>query len=117
GKQIYEYIPATNNWSLKPGGASDIAVGAEGSVWIIGGNPVQGGYEISKWNGNGWTKVDGGALRIAVDPAGNPWVINSTRTVFKRTPTGWQVMPGSLVDIAIGADGSIWGTAQNGKIM
>ena len=102
---------------MKSGLATDIAVGADGSVWIIGSNSVPGGYDIYKWNGSGWNKIDGGALRIAVDPAGNPWVVNSTRTVFKRTASGWQVMPGNLLDIAIGADGSIWGTAPDGKIM
>jgi hypothetical protein len=57
---------------LLPGSATDIAVGANGAVWVVGTNPTIGGYGIYRWNGDGWTRLPGGAVAIAVDATGNP---------------------------------------------
>ena len=37
---------ANNTWQAMPGLAKDISVGNDGSVWVIGANPVAGGYGI-----------------------------------------------------------------------
>jgi hypothetical protein len=95
-------------FSPQPGGARDIAVGANGSVWAIGTNPVPGGYGIYHWTGSGWAGVPGGAVTIGVDPNGNPWVINSAHHIFRRIGTSWIAAPGSANDLAIGANGSVW---------
>jgi hypothetical protein len=39
-----------------PGLGTDIGVGANGSVWIAGTNPVTGSYGIYRWNRNGWRR-------------------------------------------------------------
>lgn len=96
--------------------ATDIAVGADGTVWVIGNIAETGGYGLYKKSGTSWTKVSGGALRIAVDPQGNPWVVNSNNTIFKFHGTGWTTMPGAGKDIGIGAEGSVWITTPDGKI-
>jgi hypothetical protein len=64
-------------WSPYPGGASDIAIGASGALWVVGTNPLIGGDGIWRFNGAGWNPVDVGAVTIAVDPTGNPWLTNS----------------------------------------
>jgi hypothetical protein len=95
-------------WNKLPGGATDIGVGANGSVWIIGGDAVQGGFSIYHWNGSAWDKIPGGAVRIAVDPKGMPWVINNTNNIFQWNGSAWDQKPGAAIDIGIGADGSVW---------
>ena len=100
-------------FTVRPGSATDIAVGANGSVWVVGTNPVPGGYGIYHWNGKGWGAVAGGAVTIAVDPAGNPWVTNSAHHIYHHTPTGWALYPGSATDIAVGANGSVWVVGTN----
>ena len=116
GKQIYKYNVSSKQWELKSGLATDIGAGADGSIWIIGANPVPGGFDIYKWNGSGWTKVEGGALRVAVDPTGKAWVVNNSNTIFRYTGSGWQTLPGAVKDVAIGAEGSVWCTAKDGRI-
>jgi hypothetical protein len=43
-----------NNWSRYPDLANDIGVGSDGSVWVVGTNPVaddygtQAGYDVSR---------------------------------------------------------------------
>ena len=91
-----------------PGGATNIAVGANGSVWIIGTNAVAGGYGIYHWNGTGWTPVSGGGVTIAVDPGGNPWLINSAHQIFHWNGQGWASISGAARDIAVGRNGSVW---------
>ena len=104
-------------------------MGANGSVWIVGTNPVAGGYGIYRWTGSGWTPVPGGATRIAVDPSGNPWVVNSAGQIYNWVGNpwvvnsagqiynwvgnDWVVHSGAATDIGVGADGSVWIVGTN----
>jgi hypothetical protein len=65
----------------------DIGVGADGSVWLIGTNPVGAGsdFGVYKWNGTNWDGVDGGRVRIAVGPGGLAWLVNSVGQIFLRS--------------------------------
>jgi murein DD-endopeptidase MepM/ murein hydrolase activator NlpD len=64
-------------WQGVGGRAKDISAGADGSLWVIGDNPVAGGYGIYKWAGSTWEPVAGGATKIAVNPQGKPWLVNN----------------------------------------
>jgi len=61
------------------GAGRDIGVGADGSVWVIGGNDQWGGWSIYKWNEQSQylSQISGSALQISVDGDGNPWVTDS----------------------------------------
>lgn len=91
---------------IPPGGeqtATDIDVGKNGDVWIIGTNPVPGGFGIFKRTGSSWTQVGGGAVRIAVGDDGDPWVVNDTGTIYHRANGSWVEIPGAKardIDIA-----------------
>jgi hypothetical protein len=94
-------------WSQVNGAARDVGVGANGTVWVIGTNPVQGGYGIYRWTGSGWAGIPGGATRIAVDPSGNALVVNNSNNIFRYTGSGWTLLDGAATDIGVGADGSL----------
>jgi len=51
--------------------AQDIAVGANGVVWMIGTND-----NIYRWDGTAFQQQPGAAWRIAVDPNGRAWVVH-----------------------------------------
>jgi hypothetical protein len=76
-------------------------------VWVIGTNPVAGGYGIYRWNGTGWSREPGGAVAIAVEADGAPLVINSAHQIYECAGSGWLQRPGPARDIAAGADGSV----------
>jgi surface antigen len=97
-----------NVWNLLSGQAFSVAIGGNNSTWVIGTNPVPGGFGIYRWNGTGWQGIDGGAVDIAVAPNGQPWVINDQGYIFRRSNNTWQLMPGLARDIDIGQDGSVW---------
>jgi kumamolisin len=99
--------------------AHDIAACADGSVWLVGTEPIAGGFPIYHWSRAGQRLLPSkGAIRIAVDPQGFPWVITWQMEVFRWTAFGWQslpslprqsaLVPGEGVDIGIGANGSVW---------
>ncbi len=92
----------------EPGAASDIAVGANGSTWVIGSPPAANGHAIYHWTGLGWALVPGGGVTIAVAPNGDPWIINSSNQIYAWNGRGWVLYPGSATDISIGANGSVW---------
>ena len=100
-------------FTVRPGSATDIAIGADGSVWVVGTNTVPGGHGIYHWNGHSWVAIPGGAVTIAVAPEGTPFIINSAHQTFEWTGTSWVRGPGTLTDIALGADGSLWSIGTN----
>jgi hypothetical protein len=96
------------NWRQLPGTGNDVGVGANGTAWMIGTNPVPGGFGIYRWNGSAWDAMPGGAVRIDVDPQGNPWVVNNTGNIYQWAFNGWKQQPGQATDIGIGAKGDVW---------
>jgi hypothetical protein len=88
------------------GAATDISVGANGEVWVIGTNAVKGGRAIYRLTGAGWVLEPGGGVDIAVGPDGNPWVVNSTQQIYSWNGSGWVARPGAAHDVTIGGDGT-----------
>jgi hypothetical protein len=68
-----------------PGFAKDISVGKDGSVWIIGTNPVgpANNFGIHKWTGSDWVGIDGAGVQISVDDSGLPWIVNSKGKILR----------------------------------
>jgi hypothetical protein len=107
---ITPLAPTVPAWQRLPGAATDISVGADGSVWALGVTSVTGGYDIYHWDAASWTwkAIPGGAVRIAVDPNGIPWIINNLGGIFKWDGAAWQQLPGAARDLAInGYDGHV----------
>lgn len=101
----------SGGWTQLPGRGTDIAIGVDGTVYVIGtfssSNPYGGG--IFRWNGSGWTQIHGLATKVAVDRYGKPWVINKEGKIFQGNGSGgWTELPGRGSDIGIGANGSIY---------
>jgi dienelactone hydrolase len=105
--------PAVVVFTLRPGFARDIAVGANGFVWVVGTNQVPGGYGLYRWNGDTWSGLAGGAVSISVDASGHPWVTNSADQIWRWNGAGWTLEPGFATDIAVGTNGSVWVVGTN----
>ena len=94
-----------------PGLASDIGVGADGSVWVTAPNGT-----IWEYNGTSFQPIPGLASRIAVDPNGNAWVVNPAGLIYRYTGSSFVNVPGLASDIGVGADGTVWVTNPAGLI-
>lgn len=104
-----------NGWNNLPGWARDIAIGTDGSVWIVGTNTTNGGYGLWRWESGGYWDMPygGGGVHIAVDSSGQPWVVNSGHQIWHHTAQGWIQAPGSAYDIGAGGQGSVWVIGTN----
>jgi hypothetical protein len=90
--------------------ATDISIGRNGKVWIIGAQPEG---SIHRLDGNTWTRVQGAGVRIAVDSIGNAAVVNSQGGIWHYNGQSWTQLSGAAVDIAIGAGGHVWVLGTN----
>ena len=100
--------PTGTSWLGRPGGGTDIGVGANCQAWIIGLNPIQGGGQTYFFDGVSWQPFQGGGVRITVHPAGVPRLVNSSGQIWRLQSNGWQQLPGAGTDIASGPDTSLW---------
>jgi hypothetical protein len=88
--QIARYRNTTKQ--VVPGEGKDVAVGANGSVFVIGGD----NRRVWRWDGaTSWINVGdiAGITRIAADSKGNPWVMNRTEIYRSTTNTSTAVNP------------------------
>jgi hypothetical protein len=123
--EIRQYIPATDSWQQIPGQATDVGFGADGSLWIIGGNPSQGVWRWQTGVG-GWEDMGANATRIDVAPNGTAYLVQSDGTIMQYggSPGVWHLTDGGLQanDIAVGlsphgaAWGAIWAIGQQDGI-
>jgi hypothetical protein len=101
-------MAASAVWTQLPGEALDVGASAN-ALWVVGTNPVPGGYGLHRWDGKTFVPASGGALRIDLDPNGNPWVVNNAGQIFRWTGSAWVLLPGEKAqDIGVGANGTAW---------
>lgn len=84
--QIYRHL--VGGWEALPGFARDIGCGRNGDVWIVGTNPVSGGYEIFRWREDlfDWELVSNIAgVAISVGVLGDPYVVADDGTIYEGT--------------------------------
>ncbi len=105
-------------WTTLTRTATDIAVGANGTLWITSAELIPGtsDHPILSWDGKSWNEVEGGGIRIAVDPSGVPWVTNSKGELLRRSGNAWIRMKVGVLDVGIGANGAVWATAPDWQI-
>lgn len=106
--RIYNF--RNNRWKRLPGKATDIGVGADNTLWVIGKNKERSGFGIYKFNHstNKWSKIPGSGVRIDVDKDGNAWVATNKKKIYYHNGKKWIRQPGTATDIGVGADGTIW---------
>ena len=81
-RTLYPEEPDGSAWEQLPGFGTDISIGADGSVFLLGKKNVPGGHEVYEWNGSGWTKLEGATgVKITIDPSGNPWLVDSNNYI------------------------------------
>ena len=99
-----KYVQLNTSWTQLPGRASDIGVGSNGTLYVIG----EGNNHIFRWTGSNYVKLDGAGVCIDVASDGTPWVINPKGWIYRRDGNAWTRLPGGAVDIGVGSNGSVY---------
>ena len=104
------------------GTATDIGIGADGSVYAIGTERIlpYRRKQYSEMERHSWdTMPDCAGIHIAVDPHGTPWVVNKSNIVFQYGGNDlWNPITGVAGnDIGIGADGSVYVTGKDSPLL
>jgi hypothetical protein len=122
-----------SSWTLQPGCATDIAVGADNTVWTLGCSSVSGGnHKLNKWNGSAWVQdSSSGAygVRLSVGRKRGststttapsvPWIVRADGSIFRRSANStsssgtWEQLPGAATDIAANAAGYPWAISNS----
>jgi hypothetical protein len=61
---------------------TDIGVGSDGTVWVIGPTGVPGDFGIFRWNATEWRQMPGGTASISVGAERNPWIVSGVHEIF-----------------------------------
>jgi GH43 family beta-xylosidase len=94
------------------GGATNVSVGADGTVIAVAPD-----NRVWRYNGSGWTEITGKALtRVAVRSSNDIWGLATDGSIWRYTGS-WAQIAGGGVDISAGADGSVWATAGGGTYL
>jgi len=131
GGKIFQFNWTTGDWDnlVTDVCATDIAVGEDDSVWIVGCDNVIGGHSIYKLTAQllaltdgflncstpCFTAMPGAAVRIAAGPVSHvnsrnvPWVTNAFNNILRQDPLSGAFiqLPGTGTDIAAGG-GIAW---------
>jgi hypothetical protein len=85
--QIYMYNTAARSWELKPGNARSIHTGASsGAVWMLGVDPVAGGFPIYQWNAGkqNWDPYGTFGAVEMTEAAGIPWIVQHDGSIYSK---------------------------------
>ena len=104
------FVWTGSSWAGGPGGATSIAVGSDGSPWVV--NALG---QIFQLTGAGWALYPGSATDIGVAANGVVWVIGTNPApggfgIFQWTGARWTAASGGGSRIAVDPNGSPWVT-------
>ena len=60
-----------------PGKATDVTVGGNGDVYVIGTDA-----SLYRWDRRKWKKLDASAKAVSADKKGRPWVVGGNGGMF-----------------------------------
>ena len=100
-------------WTQIPGGASFVAAGPDGSIWVLSNQGAGPDQAIWHYANGAWSNISGGATRLAVAPDNTLWAVTAAGGIFHYTGS-WTQIAGGASDISVGPDGSVYVISNQG---
>jgi len=116
-QSIWKYNVATSSWNLFSCCATDIGVGPNDDLWVVGGD----GKSIFHYVSGSWILMPGQASRITVSADDVAWAVSDGPTtkqqVFYYSPTAgnWQYFGCCATDIAVATGQNVWVIGGDGN--
>jgi hypothetical protein len=103
-------------WEQVPGRASGIAIGAEGTVWIL--DTAHSAYHVARLDDTGWVQLAPQglrAVRLTVDFRGHAWIVTDRNQPYRFSEGRYFRVTGTLTDISAGPTGAVLGIGTDAK--
>lgn len=99
-------------WHVHPGRASSLAVAADGALWIVDHDKMNGNGAVKRWTNGAF--VDSGivASRIKVDSIGVPLAIAADGSGLRLSGTTWRHVAENVTELAIDRAGVTWAATR-----
>ena len=92
------------NWVKVDGvTAADIAIGPEGTVFVIGRDKKISRFDVNRKRWEQVTPVAGDAVAVAVGPNDKPWVINNSADIYASSLFDEPEIPGGACSNPVGS--------------
>jgi len=110
------YLRTSGTFNAVSGSLTDLDAGpVYGQAWGVNGTTVQ--HYVS----SAWSTVSGALTQISMhgDDGTNDIVAGVNGTTIQRTTdtaTNWHTLPGALVEVSEGSDGTLWGLDSSGFV-
>lgn len=101
------------------GGVSAISVAADGSVWATNPSDSMAVLQLDQLNKK-WTRsIRAGMKQVAALNALQAWGLDKAGTLFwwNRKTTTWEKKAGTVSQISVGLDGTLWATADSQRVL
>ena len=101
------------------GTVSAISVAADGSVWATNPSDSMSVLQLDQLNKK-WTRyIRAGMKQVAALNALQSWGLDQAGTLFfwNRKTTTWEKKAGTVSQISVGLDGTLWATADSGRVL
>lgn len=72
---------SNGKWERLPGSGTAVTIGSNSTAWLLGTDPVPGGYSIHRWTSGNWQRVPGGAVALSAGQV--PWLVNADGDVYR----------------------------------
>jgi hypothetical protein len=95
-------------WEPLGGGARDVGVGADGSVFIADAEGKVARFDPRRREFLRIPEPPAGAERIDVDDRGLPWIVMTGGDTARFDGNGWLRLPGKAADISVGPEGTAY---------
>jgi hypothetical protein len=95
-------------WNQLPGLGQDIAVGVDGTLWVIGHIAKREGFLVHRWGGTTWERGERAAVRLSAGPASELAIVDAFGVISVQVAGTWRTLPGLASDVAFAPDHSLW---------
>jgi len=84
---VFRYDLQSGSWSPKPGKARSVHTGlSSGAVWVIGAEPIPGGYTVSRYvtATQAWEPYGSFGAVAITEAAGTPWILQGDGSLYSK---------------------------------
>src|ERR1043165_8114966 len=102
---------------VSSGAVSNLSVAADGTVWATNPSDSMRVLKLDQVNKKWTHNIPTGMKQAAAVNATAAWGLNNAGTLFWLNGTTWEKKAGTVNQISVGSDGTLWATADSKRVL